>query len=163
MSLLSETVSTVTTSPQVVSLSSLSIPASATSNFTLLNGALKQAVGYVVPSEQEWTPVFDINTMQPLELPQSFVSIIFFVKAIEPVNSSDLQLFFTNNLDDPSIQNYQITNNIPSYNYPYGFYSKFSTNVNGYSTLGLNYIVCKNNAYNLQTTTGVFKVVLFYF
>ena len=127
--------------------------------------ALKTVVGYVTPRDQEYTFVLDLQTKQPLQLPEGFLPITLF--------TVPLQQYETNNAVQvvPSFVN-SSTNPTNSLGISYwsgeelnGVYTYDEINDiqnNAFYYQGHNWLAFYNNYYPTPITTGISKVVLQY-
>lgn len=165
MSLLSENTGTVNASEYVVSPSSL-LPAQATRFLTLENApGFQQQVGYVAVRSDEYTPVLNVTTGEPLQLPQGYVPTGFFMKAIQDV-SSDARLRFlaVNSLEDPSAPgSVEILFVVGTHELNPGIFQRAPANTSGEDYDALNYLVVQNDSYPTPVTTGVVQVAVTYF
>lgn len=164
MSLLSEKVATVTSSLNVVPTQSLVLPLEAVPFLNLSNGAFQQAVGFVEVRNQEWTPVLDITSGEPLQLPQGYVPSGFYVRAIENVpNNSNLQLLTIDSIVDPLTATSVPVFNINPYELNAGLYYRVALNTSGADYNGRNYLIFKNLLYPVSVATGTLLVIVTYF
>lgn len=164
MSLLSEQVATVTSSSNFLALQSLVLPLEAVSFLSLSNGAFQQAVGFVEVRNQEWTPVLDITTGEPLQLPQGYVPSGFYVRAYENVpNNANLQLLTIDSIVDPPTAISVPVFNINPYELNAGLYYRVALNTSGVDYNGRNYLIFKNLLYPTPVTTGALQVIVTYF
>lgn len=164
MSLLSEQVATVTSSPNVIVTDSLVLPLEATTFLNLSNGAFQQAVGFVEVRDQEWTPVLDITSGEPLELPQGYVPSGFYARALEYVpNDANLQLLTIDSIVDPPTATSVAVFNVNPYELNAGLYYRVALNTSGVDYNGRNYLIFKNLLYPAPVATGALQVIVTYF
>lgn len=162
MSLLSDQVVQVLQSPNVVGDATTRLTVPISEHFTLMSGVYKQIVGYLAPRNAEYTYVLDINTGEPLQLPQGYLWISFNTKAVELFDSSvSLDFYFTDSTDlgtfnTISIDGYNASE-LNTFTYDEQDQEGFGNDNTGY-----NWIVAYNNNYPDIITGGVLKVIVEY-
>ncbi len=160
MSLVSEDVSTVAQGIIEVSNTALITPQAAT-HFSLMTGMYSQIVGYVVPRTDEWNYVLDVNTGEPLKMPNGYLPISVAISSVQdlPPNIS-YEWYYCDSPVDPANAN-KFTGaswngeDINSKTY----YEDNSKGV-GLTFLGHNWIVFKNEDYPDPVAYGVIKFVI---
>ena len=161
MSLLSETVSNVAQGN--LDLNTLYVTPQVTDSFTLLNGTFKQAVGFAVPRDQEYTFVIDVNTGLPLELPSGYVPIAFTMKSIEPVPPlASLSLYLTKSLTNPGMDVKGVFD-WTGHNINAGTYNETDSKATGLDFAGYQYVTIYSNDFPAPVVTGTIQVVVEYF
>lgn len=166
MSLLSENAATANASSYVVSTDSLTLPQKATQFLTLDNAAYKQALGYVAVRDQAWTPVLDVFTGKPLQLPQGYVPTGFYFKAVQDVpNNSRLEFLTIDSVIDPYNADYDaIIFFVGSQELNPGVFVRVSPNTSGEDYENRNYVIVFNTDYQTNPlTTGLVQVIVTYF
>jgi len=167
MSLLSESVSQVAQSQNLVSSGLTFVAPPVTTHFSLLGGSYKQVVGFVMPRGEEYSYVLDLFTGQPLELPEGYMPTVTCVSAIQEVpDESNLNVLLVNSVTDPANADsliagnwYGIEINARAY-----YYNSENTvaRVTGLAFQGYNWIVLKNLDYPTPILSGIIKVVIQY-
>lgn len=165
MSLLSSNVATVNSSEYVVPTQSLQLPQNSTRFLGLKNAAYKQALGYVAVRGQKWTPVMDLKTGEPLQLPQGYLPVGFYFKAVQDVpNTANLTFYTIDSLVDPDTANFvAIISLFGTLELNPGFYMRVDPNTSGEDYENRNYVIVRNTNYPAPVASGVLQVVVTYF
>jgi hypothetical protein len=172
MSLISEDKSTVGNSNDVVvrGFNAIAKPVS-TIDFPLSQGFLKQKVGYATPRAELWTPFYDADTGLPMQLPQGYMFITYYLTAkmaplVSPEEYSYWYFELVSDPLNPDNDYYEPSNNgWYQDQINHAIYAEEDEYTSGNNTLGYNYPFLYNDYYlypNYYPTSGVVKLVIFY-
>lgn len=164
MSLLSEDVSQVAESQELLSKKLAIVFPQVTQHLPLISGVFRQAVGYCSPRDQEYTYVIDPLTGQPLKLPEGSIPISVYTTPMQFLpNDSYFYMYF---VDTPTINNNTNTYYIDSWDgYIYNNRTREETaggKVSGSDFQGYNWITMYNDYFPDPNPTGVIKFVIEY-
>ena len=162
MSLLSEDKAQVIEATNLNILGQTRLPYKVTTQFSLLSGVYKQAVGYVTPRNEEYTYVLDLITNAPLKLPQGFLPVAAYTVPLQLFNnSSDVYLYFTDTVTNPvntqDIGGGWIGEDLNTFTY-----NEIDEQANALTYEGYNYVVMYNNNFPTPITSGISKVIIEY-
>ena len=168
MSLLQEVRSTVAQSRYLNVTEQSSIGAVDSSLLTPLNGRFNQVVGYVdFEGNNEWFFVMNATTNQPLQIPNGYMPVYWYVFPIEPLTPSNetAEIYYG---FSTSGTNTNVVLEI-DYTSPFELNNSIVDNViartHQYNALyytGYQYLVFRNRNYLTYSPTGVFQVILEY-
>ena len=163
MSLLSENTAVVGQANYVdVSALTLITPPIST-HFSLLAGTYKQAVGYVAPRTEEWNYVLDLNTNEPLKLPDGYLPISVAIAAVQNLpDDISYEWYYVDSPTDPANANIFTGASWNGSDINSKTYYEDNTQGVGLNFQGYNWIVFKNEDYPTPVPYGVMKVVIEY-
>jgi hypothetical protein len=162
MSLLSYDRAQVIDAQNLVSNGFSLLSAQATTGLTLQSGLFKQAVGYMVPRNEELTFVLDINTNEPLRLPQGYVPLQLYTVPLQQYTNSPLLCFQVVN-DNNNTFDFGTCSGWDKTQLNTWTLDEIDDAATGLTYLGFNRIAIKNLNYPTPVSNGISKVVLEYF
>lgn len=163
MSLLSENVATVGKA-EYVDVSSLTLltPSIAT-HFPILSGRYKQLVGYVLPRTEEWNYVLDVNTNEPLQLPNGYLPVAVAISAVQKLpDDISYEWYYIDTPVDPVNGDYFGGSSWNGSDINSNTYYEEDQQVKGLTFEGHNWIVFKNEDYPTPVPYGMMKFVIEY-
>jgi len=139
--------------------------ATTTNTATAVSGVtLKTVVGYVTPTNQEYTFVLDLQTKQPLQLPEGFLPITLFTVPLQQYETNNVLIYasFVDSSTNPAnvreVDNWS-GNQLNSV-YTYTEINDIQNNALYYQ--GYNWLAFRNYYYPTPITSGISKIVLQY-
>lgn len=134
-----------------------------TAHMSLLTGMYKQAVGYVAPRTEEWNYVLDVNTNEPLRLPNGYLPISVAIRSVQNLpDDSSFQWYYVDAPTDPANANYFGGTSWSGLEINNKTYYEDNAQGVGLNFDGYNWIVFQNDNFPTTVSTGVMKVVVEY-